>query len=299
MTTIDTKLIKITPELAKEYVGLIYEHQRPKNQSHVDYLANAMEKSLFDPTSNIAFASLNGKKVLIDGQHTLWAIMKSGIPQTLLVSDYFVTDVTQIARLYSHFNIGKRRSLFDSIRAYDITADLGLKSTQINQVAAAVRYMKAGFPRYKSTDRYQHEEMIELVRRWQNEAHIIYNTIEGCDYPIKQKLCSAPILAVLLAIIRYSPQKGPKFVYLAHDDGLKKGDPRKALLNYLRQISQHTAGGLIPQSPGDIARAVAKCWGKYHDDLALNNIRISTLDSSKNIVIRGTPYTGKFPTAGI
>lgn len=298
MNNINTNFIKITPELAKEYIGLIYEHQRPVNQSHVDYLADAMQKKLFDPTSNIAFAVLNGNKVLIDGQHTLRAIMKSGMPQRLMVSDYFVGQENDIARLYSHFNIGKTRTLYDSIRAYGVSERLGLKSTKINQVAAAIRYMKAGFPRYKSNERYQHEEMIELVSKWQEEAHIIYNTIDGSEFTIKRKFCSAPSLAVLLVIVRYSPKKGVDFVHLVNDDGLKRGDPRKAILNYMRQISQHTGTGLRPQSAGDIARAVAKCWGKYHDDLKLNSVRLSSLDSAKNIVIRGTPYTGKFATVG-
>jgi hypothetical protein len=299
---ITTKLVEITPKKATEFLGFLYKNQRPTNQKHVEYLANAMNEGVFDPTSLISFAVLkdSGTLFLIDGQHTLKAICTSAIPQKLLVSHYTVNSDIEIARLYSHFNIGKARTFYDSVRAYGVTERFGLTNTQINQTAAAIRYQLAGFPRTRINKKYQHEYMIQKVEDWLDPALVFFNTIDGSSPMIKRRISSAPSLAVCLNIVKYCPKKGPEFVNLAHDDGLKKGDPRKALLNYIQQVIQGggSASGLRPQTQGHIARATAKCWGKFFDGLTLNRIRINNLDAGKNIVIKGTPYTGKFPTVG-
>lgn len=299
MTSITTNLTQITPDLAKEYLSFIYDSQRPLNKNHVSYLADAMTNVLFDPTSTIAFVLLNGEKILVDGQHTLNAIIKSGVPQNMLVANYLVTTQEEVARLYSHFNIGKGRSFSDSVRAYGIMGDMEMGINNINRMASALRFMKAGFPSATSIkEKYQHEYMIELIGNWIHQGHAFFESINGSDYRIRLHLKSMSIMSVGLVILKYSPDEGVRFLELAHDNGLKKGDPRRAFLYYLRKIALTNQSGRRVQTQGQISRAFAKCWGKHLDELSLNNIQISKLDSVNPIVIKGTPYTGKFRTVG-
>lgn len=70
-----TKMVLITPESAKELLKLNYSN-RPLNQSTVDWYAKQMTNGQW--TISGQTISISDKNTLIDGQHRLAAIVKSG-----------------------------------------------------------------------------------------------------------------------------------------------------------------------------------------------------------------------------
>jgi len=100
-----TRIEKITPTMAKLYIESNYGKQRSLSESHVVHLAQQMkagqwacngEPIIFDENDN-----------LIDGQHRLNAIIRSGVAIDTLV----VTGVKQTT--FVTINSGKSRSNSD------------------------------------------------------------------------------------------------------------------------------------------------------------------------------------------
>jgi len=298
-----SELIEITPDIAIEYLSekYSYEFNRKVKPHHVEFLADAMEKGRFDPTSQIAFACIpNEKDYIINGQHTLSAIIKSNLPQTLNVVRYIVSSLDEVHSLFSHYDIGYLRSFADSVRAFGVADNTGLNHTQIKQTAAALRYMKSGFPRGSASVKKSSEDMIQFIYDWNEEALLIFNLLIAGEKKTNRRLKTSAVLSVLLVIMRYNPAKGAEFVsQVASDDGLRVGDPRKALNRYLRDTSKNTiTTGKKSATNGQLARACAKSWNKFISNVNAKNINIRREEVSKPIVIKGTPYTGVHKTIG-
>ena len=83
----------ITPEIAAEYLKH-NTNNRNIRTSHVEYLSNAIKRGEWVLShQGIAF---NEHGVLIDGQHRLQAIIKSGIAVQMLVSRNVGSDVFKV-----------------------------------------------------------------------------------------------------------------------------------------------------------------------------------------------------------
>ena len=120
---IATNLTKITPQLATDYLSDKYHYPFNRNvkKLHVAFLADAMAKKRFDPTAQIAFACVpNEKDYLINGQHTLKAIIKCDLAHTLNVIKYNVKTFDDVHSLFSHYDIGTNRTFGDSVRAFGV-----------------------------------------------------------------------------------------------------------------------------------------------------------------------------------
>jgi hypothetical protein len=301
--SITSDLVKITPDVATQFLGekYSYEFNRKVKDLHVEFLADAMIKGRFDPTAQIAFVRIpNDKDYLINGQHTLNAIIKSDLPQTLNVVRYTVSSYDEVHSLFSHYDIGSLRTFADSVRAFGVANSTGLNHTQITQTAAALRYMKSGFPRGAAQIKKSSEDMIKLIHDWNEEALLIFNLLAAGEKKVNRRLKTSAVLSVLLVIMKYNPAKGAEFIsQVASDDGLKVGDPRKALNRYLRDTSKNVeATGKKLAVNGQLARACAKSWNKFIGNVNAKNINIRREEISKPIVIKGTPYTGVHKTIG-
>jgi hypothetical protein len=303
MTNITTNLTVITPDLAKTFLSekYYYEFNRTLNKMHVDFLADAMKKKRFDPTAQIALGCVpNDQDYLINGQHTLHAIIKSGLPQRLNIVRYNVRDYTDVHSLFSHYDIGKMRTFADSVKAFEVSKNTGLLHTQITLTAGALRYMKSGFPKTSPTVKFSSEDMIKLIYDWKEEALLVFNQFKGGEVKVCIRLRTAASLSVLLVISKYHPIKGSEFIAkVATDDFLKTGDPRKSLNRYMRETGANPREtGHRPVTNGQVSRAVAKAWNKFFSGVTVKNIRVHKSEVDKNIVIKGTPYNGTHKIIG-
>ncbi len=297
--SISTNFTEILPELAQEYLSEKhhYPFNRKINRSHVLFLSKAMINGYFQPTSQIAFACHADKRYLINGQHTLSAIIESGKSQKLCTITYEVENFNKIHPLFNHFDIGTSRTFSDSVRTLEVSKKTGLTSTQINRLSSAIKYMKNGFPLTNAKNKFHNEELIDMVYKWSEEGLQVFNAISGGEKKVSRRLTIASALSVLIIIMKYNPDKAKSFIsQVAKDDGLKMGDPRKALNRYLNDADQ-TRGSSDVFYNGQISRSCAKAWNKYIKKVEVKAINVKVQDASKNIVIESTPYTGKFSTS--
>ena len=78
------EVITVTPEFAKELLGHKHDNQRHVRHRHVEALADAMSKGRWRYTMDPI--RLNDELQVIDGQHRLLAVVKSGKAQKFIVA---------------------------------------------------------------------------------------------------------------------------------------------------------------------------------------------------------------------
>lgn len=101
------------------------DYQRPVNWKHVRKLANMQKNDTFR-TGQIVLAHVAGKVLVADGQHTLHAIIDSGVATSCLVERYDCEDMPAYGRLYHSFNTeDRKRSMTDSAQAAMMTGAVG------------------------------------------------------------------------------------------------------------------------------------------------------------------------------
>lgn len=276
----------VTPEKATELLKLnTFKRQRPLMEKHVDELANEMSKGRFTEAIQISFAMLNGVLILVNGQHTLHAIIQSGISIQLLLTYYRCEDDMDIAQLYSRFDKGGRKPR-DINRALGIAERMDLTDSAITKLKGALRFMNCGFGRKGYIDRG--EDTLNEMFLWKDEAHAFFDAVKTT----KKVIHSAPIMSVALVTFRFQPHTAKEFwSQLVEDDGLAKNDPRKTLGRFIQENRIIYSGfnrGSKPITPEQLARTVATAWNAYYSSKTLSKILV--YDADREILIMGTPF---------
>lgn len=124
-----TEVKLITPELAKKYLEK-NSHNRRINEKTVNYYAHQMENNLWKLTGQSI--SLSSENILLDGQHRLRAIIKSGKSIKMLV--VFDADPDS----FDVYDKGKKRSHDDSLYILGIPNSTNIASS-INRYNAIVK----------------------------------------------------------------------------------------------------------------------------------------------------------------
>lgn len=121
------KFLHITPEVSARWLENNIEHNRKVSQEEVNKLVQQIISGEYLPTHEGMAILANGK--LGDGQHTLWAVIESGIP----INRWVCFEVPEPA--YEKMNKGRKRGIAESLRIERKYTDLA--SSFINSVAAA------------------------------------------------------------------------------------------------------------------------------------------------------------------
>lgn len=299
---VSVKLVMVDPDKAREWLADNYEKQRPLLKHYVDLYANEMKQGRFRPGTEITFAvNGNGRSVLINGQHTLSAIISSSLPQRLNTTEYLVENEDDIARLYYRIDMHRARTFGDAVNVFGLPEKVGLKKRYVTKLATAAKVIHNGFIEGgKKKVKILSDDMIDLVLDWQAEGRRYFDLIAGCSQLARDGLERAPTLSVALVTLRHAPlyygeDKVDDFWRgISQDDGLQKSDPRKTALRHM--VSDGLAGGSTVRNKARTVSApfamryVANCWNAWVEDRTLADTRVS--DASAPIKILGTPWKG-------
>ena len=279
-----TRDILVTPDLAHDWVSrLNYVHQRPRSDSHVHDLAFAMTQGKFRAYSDVHFAMLNGHLHVVNGQHTLDAITKTR-SQHLCVHVYRVPDAGALHALYCTFDIARRRSLRDAIIA--VRDEVGLNKKQLEALGSAVKRIHVAFAdawhgtANRPKEFHDNDDYMDVIARamdWSADARAYFACIDPAPADNRSGFVVADVVAVGLITMRAQPQRAAEFWGpAALDDGLRIGDPRKKLLDWLRKSPTSTARRT------DHHRAAIACWNAYFAGRTLAKVHLDA-QSSKSI----------------
>jgi hypothetical protein len=269
-----------------------FERQRNLRPYHVQFLAHLMEQHRFRPYSTLDVACYKGTKFLVNGYHTLSAIVRCQQMQPVLVVERDVSSMAEVAQLYTTFDRHLSRTPFDMLQAYGFPEQYAFTKDQNASLLSAVKLLLSGFVwashgagigRMYLNDQ---EILYTSVCDWLPEAAQVFEDLSGTAEIIRRGLLRAGTLAVALATYRYQPGMAEEYWTMVAEDSAPHADhPAKTCTHYLISTSVKQAKGTIRY-----ARAMAQCWNACVGNRRLKEIRIPEIATP--IKLDGTPHDG-------
>lgn len=272
-----------------------FDLQRPMSPSNVLRLRAEMKAGRFVPGTALYFGVLPDKSMLaLNGNHTLEAragYVGDSIPLTFVYKD--VHDVTEAAAYYSRLDLQKTRSRRDSLRAFDEEKMLGESTAWTAALASALQFIFQRF-RISRSDNENELARIQALRSPDVRLHAMHDAlsaatryVEAVHDAVDPKIWRrAPVMAVGIEAFRYRATDAYKFFStMSKDDGLRTGEPQKAVLKWLRD--HQVSGGFYRELQ---AQTVRIGWNAFLSGRTLERISPRANDDFK---LDGTPWVQK------
>lgn len=260
--------------------------QRRLNQQFIQRLANAMWRGKFLDSSQIRLAALGGKRVLVDGQHRLWAVIMSKTTQRFVVTVTPVEKLEEIRELYAEIDQGRPRSYFEVYRSLDLHGKLNLKAGEVSKIGSAAPYVVGGFDREMMWKASKVRDLrVTFIEDYANEARIVLDAIAKGSNKIRAKICMGPVFGVALVTATYKPRKCVEFWSgVADVSGLETRDPRFRFRDYLLSEDGKTRRNV------EWSHLAANAWNSFVAGGTVRTMFVKTI--KKAIRIRECPnYT--------
>lgn len=283
-----------------------YDKQRRCDLRRVHAYAEAMREGKFSPATQLRFAVLGEERFLLNGQHRLHAVAESNVPTVFDVVEHTVKDMNQVAELYYREDRQRPRRFSDLIRVTELPELTNLSATNIGKVGSAIKLIEGDFTRALSASgmMFSDDEVREKLEDWVEPAQKFFALTAGSQTIIRRRIEMVPVIAVALTTLKYvRPRYAAKAAEFwsgaAHNDGLKRGDPRKTLVEFL--LSTGLAGGSSGtaarlSSIGHMTRAVAACWNAWIGGRDLAFVKIHKEHLNAPIKLTGTTWKRDKPS---
>lgn len=292
-------LTKFTPEEAQTWIDLYTGAKdmgimRRINPEWVAFLAEEMRRGHFEPTALIALAQHNGHAAIVNGNHTLRAIVASGVTLDLPIETYRVETAQEVRDLYAAFDIGRKRIRSDSFRAYDALTVLGIAGitpADVNALASAVQFIAQDFDIQKG---HKHKmgsrDLLALMRPWAASYGALLGIVGKRDYKewYSRVAKRRAVCAVALFTMRYQPERAARFWSSIALGNVTPKSPTLRLRDYLLTTNVMGGGKTANQQENvtRMARVVAYYWNKYYEGKQVGALRV---DEKAPVLILGTP----------
>lgn len=297
----DGARLMITPALAERIiVECFYAPQTEREvggERHIRLLAVEMAAGRFTPGTQIHFAAVGEKLYLLDGYHRLRAIIESGRSTEFSILRDEASSVAALGPLYwRHDFVARPRPMV--LAAVVSGKGEGLGKQRMAAAMAAVALLASNFARggevsldlrlsLRSPD-----VRLAAYRAWVKHAEAYFDAVASATTVGHKRFNRAGVLAVGMATFKHQPAKAGEFWRaVAADDGLRQGDPRKALVRFLMEGPLYTGSSDVRVG---VALATALCWNAWFEGRQLTFLRRST----ENFYIAGTPFARKFQKRG-
>lgn len=278
-------------EMNRVLQNCAYEHQRNVSERHVAVLADLMKRGRWQPKSQIDFAVLDGRYILINGYHRAYAQVRSGKTIQWSIALHRVSSEADLRSLYYAFDTNVRtRGSRDILRAAEFSEGTGVPKEMADALYRAVPFIASKFAIAPKDKNYlvekQADRRLAIANEYAKAAPRLAAALDGMPSVWRMKFKNGAVVAVAVATFRFQSEVAWQFwTGVAQNDGLKRGDPRLALCNDF--MTRKVSGG------GHRAEAFAPAiiaWNAFFNDRPLQQIKV--LDSFVP-VIDGTPFDGK------
>lgn len=262
----------VTPEMAQNYLqDTPYSKQRPLRQSHVSFLAQEMERGNFIQRTALHLAYLGGEAHLVDGQHRLSAVVKSGLSQTFTITRSVVNSADELAWLYTHLDRGMVRTFHDLTSAMDVAEKTGLSQREVNYLGSAILFMESGC--IGSKGKVNERESLERINLYAPYARTFFDLAEGAEVRLRRASARASTLSLALLTLRHStsyavkkgaPAPADFWRGAIYDDGIPAHDGRKFANRHLLLAVMYGGGkDRTMMTPASAVRYLASCFNAY------------------------------------
>lgn len=293
MNKVRTQTLLVHPAEAEAWLlRENFSRQRPLRRQHVEYLAQAMRGGRFREGTQINFAVRNGTRYLVNGQHTLAAMVASQCALLLDVQETLVETMEDVAVLYGRHDRGLARSLTDSYSAHGFAETYGFSREHTAIIGGAMPLVVSGFTSYGNytgqLGKFMRDQDLRwgMMVDWVDESRLFFEDIRGTAGFLFKCLSRAAVVSVALVTYRYTGNDATEFWReVAKDNGLQSTHPAKTLIRFLLE---HPAK---MHAPNIYARYVATAWNAFFEERSLSLLRAR--DAGFPILIEGTPFDGK------
>lgn len=286
------KIVNVTPAMAKHLLASCeFPRQRNLRPNNVDRLAGEMSRGWYILGTALHFAVYpNGDQQLLNGMHSLNAVVQIGIGMPFTFIFHPVDSLDQAGHIYSRLDIHRQRTWQDAYKAAGFEERAGFNSVWVQTFGAAARAMLNRFDMAGGRDNQlssSRELTLRIFEEYLPIAQKYIGLLDDQGGRRARPFRRGGVMAVALETLRYQPEKAAEFWRGAsQDDGLKARDPRKVLVEYIRRAFATTAQVRRLQ-----AHAAALCWNSYFADGTMTNIWPSTVQT---VIIDGTPWNGSY-----
>ena len=188
------------------------------------------------------------ERFLVNGQHTLTALMQEGLAAWLTVVEIDVPTLAAIGRLYEAFDRNMTRSMDDIYQSNPEIGRYGWTTKQLKAMSGAGALLATGVAQdapFADILLTLRDPCVraELLRDWRGEATQAFGAMQGqlWRYPLR-----SGVLSVLLATSRSTPQQAAQFwPAVCQDSGLTEGRPARALVHGTKNAKMRATQGLI------------------------------------------------------
>lgn len=269
-----------------------YIHQRNLSPLQLQALKTAMVEGTFSPVNAIMFAQVGNENALVNGQHTLTAVVETGSSYTMPVVQYHCDTEEERAQLYYRIDKQRRRNLGDSTRSLELSSSLNLTPTQITITVAAFRHIKGNWGVNRNIYGILNDDRaISMLPYWRDDVAGVYDAITPCTSDERRMVLRKAVFSVALVTMHYCRDKAFDFWrQVAQDDGLERYDPRKTIRIWLQEKASSRSDYRAGVLDNEVSRAVALAWNAYCESRTLRYTVVK--DSLKPMVLHGTPYRG-------
>lgn len=260
-----------------------FERQRAINDRNVERLAAEMSRGWFQSGTPIFICQTpDGREFIVNGNHTLEAIHASGVTVPLTMIRRKVRNLEEVAKCYATFDLQRLRTWADTIQATGLSDQLPMA----RHVVAALSLIQQNFG-YQPRDVFltqSRQLRLGLVPEYVQAAHVLAAALQNAPKAAQRTVRRKAFFAVALYTARYQPAAAAEFWGgMAMDDGLRRDDPRKALLRFAANNTPNAVNSRAPEH----ARAAAAAWNAAFEGRTLEYCRPMTM---KDIRILGTPF---------
>ncbi len=173
-----TELVKVTPTIAQKYLEYnTFAGQRTLNTAHVTHLAGQMQKGLFSK-GQMAVVDVAGVKMLVNGQHQLHAVIRSGTTAMLQLDHYVAEDMAGASMLFATMDANRMRTTQQAFGAarYGMDDDrlASIPLAYLAVCSTALATLENDPPVWGSTGRVANTDRVALIDTHRDEAMWVY-----------------------------------------------------------------------------------------------------------------------------
>jgi len=197
----NSALTLVTPEKAQALLATAYQGQRPLRPHHVRFLRHLLRTGHWRQGAEIHCARIGTERFLVNGQHTLTALVQEQLAAWLTVVEIDVPTLAAIGRLYESFDRNLTRSLDDIYQSDPEMRQYAWTGKQLKAMSGAVAVLATGYAKdalFTDILLTLRDPFVraELIRDWSHEATQAFGAMQG---QLRRQLLRSGVLSVVLA----------------------------------------------------------------------------------------------------
>jgi hypothetical protein len=259
----------VTPVLAPRWLDeSLYDGQRKLTAWHLAEMVEYLNRDEWE-MGWIVFAVLHERWYLVNGQHTLNAIIQAGKAAECVVTWRFVSEMPEVARVYRSLDVIKTRTIREIVAAGAWDELVAMSRKHCEKIIAAAGLVNRRFQRSKYYAGYwsrSNTHKFQLLTEWADEGRLYFEALSGCSSDAQKDFTRSAVMGIALVTLRECGGAAWDFWYRAsHKDGLEANSPEERLGDFLARTPYRVVGNI-----DEYAARVAAHWNGYADGRRAN-----------------------------